>query len=338
MIRFEPRDLRGPAQAVVPVTVAAGAVAIAALATAAFAALTGHAVAIGAFAAQPALTEMLTRAAPLILTGLAASLAFRIRLYNFGGEGQFLAGAFVALAVAASPVPPWIMLAALLAAGTIAGAAVMLIPTALKIKRNADEAIVSLLLNVVILLCIQMALSGSPERWAASVARVVERAGACTGVIVALTIAAAIAVLVRMTVWGLQIRAVSENPAAARFVGIPIARLTMQVGLASGALAGLGGAVAVASGHALSSAGPYSGLGYAGIVVAVIAGRSVAGAVAAAFLITAILVGARTSAAPGAMPVLPEDVFLAVALTLCLFGTGLARYRMIFMRTGKAAP
>ncbi len=49
----------------------------------------------GALGSRLAVTEMLTRATPLILTGLAAAVAFRARLWNIGGEGQFYLGALV---------------------------------------------------------------------------------------------------------------------------------------------------------------------------------------------------------------------------------------------------
>ncbi|TFW32766.1 ABC transporter permease, partial [Pseudomonas fluorescens] len=53
----------------------------------------------GAFGSIFALTETLTRATPLILTGLAAAVAFRARLFNIGAEGQLYAGAIAAVAV-----------------------------------------------------------------------------------------------------------------------------------------------------------------------------------------------------------------------------------------------
>ena len=53
----------------------------------------------GGFGSRFAWTETLTRATPLILTGLAAAVAFRARLYNIGAEGQLYAGALAAVAV-----------------------------------------------------------------------------------------------------------------------------------------------------------------------------------------------------------------------------------------------
>src|SRR4029078_13432333 len=52
----------------------------------------------GAFGSRFAITETLTRATPLILTGLAAAVAFRAHFYNIGAEGQLYLGALAAVA------------------------------------------------------------------------------------------------------------------------------------------------------------------------------------------------------------------------------------------------
>lgn len=342
MIRFEPRATDRPAgRIVILVVTAAAALALAALVLAAMALLVGHgsaSVHAGPFGSRTMLSETSTRAAPLILTGLAASVAFRIRLYNFGGEGQFLVGALAAMAAAASPAPPWAMFALLLAAGAMAGAALMFIAAVLKIKRGADEAIVTLLLNFVALLCVQMALGGALAGWVATAPKFADRVGVHSGLLVALAAAIVIVVLVRYTVWGLQIRAVAGNPETARFVGIRVGRTTARVGLISGALAGLAGAVAVASEQIIPAQSMYSGLGYAGIAVAVLAGQSVLGVVIAGILVAGILVGSGALTGVGALPASFEDIFIALVLMLSLIGTMHLRYRVVFVRAGKTAP
>jgi general nucleoside transport system permease protein len=336
MIRFEPCAPRGPvATMLVPFTIAACALVLASLALAALAA-SGAPLSATAVDARAALAETLMRAPPLILTALAAGVAFRIRLYNLGGEGQFLAGAFAALAVAASAVPAWASVMLTLMAGAAAGAALMFIAAALKVKRGADEAIVTLLLNFVVLLCVQMALSGEPAV-AAAASRFADRVAPHVGLLVALTAAVALLVLVRYTVWGFQIRALADNPEAARLAGIRIARTAVRVGLISGALAGLGGALAVAGGHVIPAKTMYSGLGYAGIVVAVLAGRSVIGVVIAGVLVTGIVVGLGALSGVGGMPPAHVDIFIALLLTLSLAGASLVRYRVIVVWPGKAA-
>src|SRR5882724_781029 len=53
----------------------------------------------GAFGSRFAWSETLTRATPLILTGLSVAVAFRSRLFNIGAEGQLYAGALAAVTV-----------------------------------------------------------------------------------------------------------------------------------------------------------------------------------------------------------------------------------------------
>ena len=60
---------------------------------------------IGAFGSRLSITETLTRATPLILTGLAAATAFRARLWNIGAEGQFYLGALAAAVLGSNYAP-----------------------------------------------------------------------------------------------------------------------------------------------------------------------------------------------------------------------------------------
>src|SRR5262252_916815 len=92
----------------------------------------------GGFGSVFAWTETLTRATPLILTGLAAAVAFRARLYNIGGEGQLYAGALAAVAVGGLhggtgfQLPPSLLLPLVFLAAAAAGALLLLGPALLK--------------------------------------------------------------------------------------------------------------------------------------------------------------------------------------------------------------
>lgn len=97
--------------------------------------------------------ETLTRATPLILTGLAVAAAFRARLYNIGAEGQLYLGAMAAVALGSGAVaaPAWALLPLVLLAGAAAGGLGMAVPTWLRVRFGADEGVTTLLLNLVIL-------------------------------------------------------------------------------------------------------------------------------------------------------------------------------------------
>src|SRR6185295_1781893 len=116
----------------------------------------------GGFGSRFAWTETLTRATPLIFTGLAAAIAFRAKLYNIGAEGQLYAGALAAVAIGAGAIeaPPYLLVPVIMAAAALAGAMLMLVPTLLRTRLGVDEVVTTLLLNFVVLLFVQMMLEG----------------------------------------------------------------------------------------------------------------------------------------------------------------------------------
>ncbi len=77
----------------------------------------------GALGSQFALAETLTRATPLMLTGLAVAVAFRAKLWNIGAEGQLYAGALVAVLLGSGPLelPAWALLPIVLVGGSAGG-------------------------------------------------------------------------------------------------------------------------------------------------------------------------------------------------------------------------
>src|SRR5690606_24156560 len=120
----------------------------------------------GGFGSRFALTETLTRATPLIFTGLAVAVAFRARLFNIGAEGQFYAGALAAVAVgglhqgAGFDLPHGLLFLLMLAAAMAAGALLLVVPAWLKTRLAVDEVVTTLLLNFIALLFVSGMLDG----------------------------------------------------------------------------------------------------------------------------------------------------------------------------------
>ena len=111
------------------------------------------------------LSDTLVKATPLILTGLACALAFRMRLWNIGAEGQFLLGAWGASAVVLFPLlpagtPAIVTIPAMMVAGAAAGALWGLIPGVLRARLGVNEIITSLMLNYIALAWIQFWVFG----------------------------------------------------------------------------------------------------------------------------------------------------------------------------------
>jgi general nucleoside transport system permease protein len=301
----------------------------------------------GGFGSRFAWTETLTRATPLIFTGLAAALAFRARLFNIGAEGQLYAGALAAVAVgglhggSGFDAPAWLLFPLMLAAAALAGALLLLVPAWLKSRLAVDEVVTTLLLNFIVLLFVGAMLDGpmkdpSAMGWPQSVAlqdslqlgKLVERSRVHTGLLIALACALAAWVLLKHTTHGFQMRAVGSGTRAAAFAGMPVAWVTVKVALLSGALAGVAGAVEVAGRAGYVTLDMSPGYGYTGIVIAMLAALHPLFVVAAAVFVAGILVGADSMSRAVGVPTYIADVIVAVALIAMLVATMFTQVRV----------
>lgn len=354
MIRIEPRPAPSPlAKIGVPVLSALVALGLAAVPLAFAGAAIGPAYVEmfrGVFGSIFAFSEMLTRATPLIFTGLAAALAFRARLWNIGAEGQLYLGAMAAVAIGAGAVdaPAIILLPLIIAFGCAAGAAGMAVPAVLKTRFGADEVVTTLLLNFIILIFLQYMLEGplkdpmglgwpqsSPILDQGMLPPLIERMRVHSGLIIALVCAALAQFMLARSVWGFKLRAVGENVSAARHAGIHVNRTLMSAALLSGALAGMAGVSEVAGlkGYLTSDLSP--GFGYTGIVVAMLAGLSPAGVVAAAIFIASVFVGADSMSRAMGVSSFLADLVVSTSLLCVLVGGFFARFRLIRVTAGR---
>jgi len=305
----------------------------------------------GAFGSRFALSETLTRATPLILTGLACAVAFRARFYNIGAEGQFYMGALAAVAVGGLhggtgfdlPVPA--LLGATMVAAALAGAVLLLVPALLKERLGVDEVVTTLLGNFIVLLFVSMMLDGPMKDpmamgWPQSVAlnsdlefgKLMARTRAHTGLLWALGLAGALWAINRYTVFGFQMRSVGANAHAARFLGLPVTRIMLGTAMLSGALAGLAGAIEVAGRAGYVTLDMSPGYGYTGVVVAMLAALHPLGVVVASLFVAGMMVGADSMSRAMAVPNYIADVIVAASLLSMLVATLFARYRV--RRTG----
>jgi len=297
----------------------------------------------GAAGSGFAVSETLTRATPLIITGLAVSVAFRAKLYNIGAEGQLYAGALAAVAVANAglALPPAIVFPLVLAAAMAAGALLLIGPALLKTRFHVDEVVTTLLFNFIALLFVSMILDGPMKDptamgWPQSVAipeefeleKLAERSRVHSGLLLAFALAVAVWIVDRFTVFGFEMRAVGANARAAAFAGMPVHAVVLKTALLSGALAGLAGGIEVMGRAGYVTLDMSPGYGYSGIVIAMLAQLNPLGVVAAAIFVAGILVGADSMSRAIAVPTYIADVIVAASLIAMLVATMLARYRI----------
>jgi ABC-type uncharacterized transport system permease subunit len=297
----------------------------------------------GAMGSQFALLETLTRATPLIFTGLAAAVAFRAKLWNIGAEAQLYIGAVMTAVLGTGLLPlPWPLLwPVLMFSAMLGGALVLSIPTLLKTRFGVDEVVTTLLLNFIILLFVSMLLEGLLKDpmglgWPqskkviadAQLPRLITGKRLHLGFVVAIAAAVIIWVIDRRSALGYEMRAVGHNAKAAHFAGIPVNRVLAKTALLSGGLAGLAGwsEVTGLKGNLTLDLSP--GFGYTGIVVAMLAMLHPLGVIAAAVFVAAVFVGADAMSRTAGVPSYIAHVMVAVSLLAMVTAIMLTRYRV----------
>jgi len=303
------------------------------------------------------LSDTIVKATPIILTALACSVAFRMKLWNIGAEGQFIMGAWGASAIVLWPVLPaetsrWLFIPVMVLAGLAAGAAWGFIPGYLKAKFNVNEIISTLMLNYVAVSWVNFWVfavwseSGFqmttkfPE--GAFLPRLSEYAktiplfrGLTTHFGLVLGIIAAIILwfIVYRSRWGYEIRLIGDNPQAAKYAGISITRNTIWVMMLSGALAGLGGMSEVTGVvHRLQTSPIAAGYGFTGIIVAWLAKLNPIVIILVSVLFGALILAGR-EIQPSGVPKMIQGIIL-----VCLIASDfLLRYRVRIARVSADA-
>ena len=275
----------------------------------------------------------LVRATPLLFAGLAVTVAFRAGILNIGAEGQLLAGAAAATAVAVA-VPSVFGIAGLilaLVAGTFAGGLWAGIAAVLRQRFGVLEVISTIMLNVVMLHLIGILVRGplqEPTRTfpqsalldaALRLPRMYPGTRLHAGVALAIVGALALAWFLRATAPGFRLRMTGANArAAASAGGIDVARVTMWAFIGSGAIAGLGGAVEVTGVTYALYENLSPGYGFTAIAVALLARLNPATAIGSAIVFGALEAGAtamqRDAQVPAGMVGVVEACVILVLL------------------------
>jgi len=297
----------------------------------------------GAFGSLKSFAETLLQSTPILLTGLAVTVAFRARLFNIGAEGQFLAGAMGAVwvslafgdALPSGLLIPLTMLGALATGGLWGG-----IPGLLRARYGTSEIIVTVMMNFVIYFLLAFLLGDvwrdpssfflqtprMPE--AAHLPKLIAGTRLHLGFIVALAAAALVYVLLWRTALGYEIRAVGINATAATYKGIDVAKITVLVMALSGAIAGLSGAIEIPGLHQRLTLDTSTGVGFTGIIIAMLGRLHPLGVVLAAFFFGASVTGTSAMQIATGVPVAINQAIQGIILIFLLITDVLVRYRL----------
>ena len=311
----------------------------------------GH-IARASFGNWGVISDTLVKATPLILVGLACTLAFRMKLWNIGAEGQFYIGAFAASAVVLTPLvpadtPQFLVLLAMVIAGFIGGALWGFVPGILRARLNVNEVVTTLMMNYIAVSWnnffiyavwseggFQMSKVFPKSAWMPRLADLAGQMPAFRGItlhlgfVVGIVAAIILWWVIYRSKWGYEIQLIGDNPKAARYAGINIVRNTVLVMMVSGGLAGLAGMSEI-SGVVHRLQGTISpGYGFTGIIIAWLAKLNPFVVILVSILFGSLLLAGR-EIQPSGIPKLIQGIILFMLISSDV----LLRYRISLSRT-----
>lgn len=300
----------------------------------------------GSFGTAHRFKETIIKAVPLLITALGIAVAFRMKFWNIGAEGQIIMGAFGAsfFALNYTHLPMPVLLLVMMTAGTVCGGIWGLIPGFLKAKWGTNESIVTLMMNYIALKWI-VYLQYGPWKDKGSqgfpkIATFTENAvlpevfGVHIGWIIALVLVVIIHIFINYTKKGYEIVVLGESENTARYAGMDIKKIVLLATFISGAIAGLTGMIqasAVSNTLNMQIAG---GVGYTGIIIAWLSGLSAPWMTVVSLLFAALIQGGSYIQTAFQIPQSAADIIQALIL-FCVLGSQFFIQYKVVLEGGK---
>ena len=292
-------------------------------------------------------SQLLVKAGPLILIATGLALGFRAGIWNIGAEGQYVMGAIAggAVGLAFWGIESPFVLPLMILAGALGGFLWAMIPAILKIKFNANEILVSLMLVYVAFNLLGAMVTGplrSPvgfnfpesrnfqEYASAKLPILWEAAGVHLGVLFAFAAVVLAYVILERHVLGFNIRLSGQAPRAAKFAGInPSAMIAICLGI-SGAFAGLAGLFEVTGPAGKLTTNFPVGYGFTAIIVAFLGRLHPVGIVLAGLVMALTYIGGETAQFVLSIPAAAIRVFQGMMLFFLLAVDVFVAYRPVW--------
>lgn len=295
---------------------------------------------------------------PLLLTSLALSLAFRMKFWNIGGEGQFILGALAGASVAfllPSSVNQYVSVLLMAVAGGVAGGLIGLLTAALNVKFGTNETLFTLMLNYVALYLLKF-FGETKAGWNIFLRQDSQRpkfdklpGNAVMPVlkignfslnmsfVFSLLLVALIFIYLTRTKQGYEISVVGDSINTAKYAGMKVGKVVCRTMFLSAFLIGMAGSLHVSSVESLSDS-ITSNVGWTGIIVAWLAKLNPVGIFIVSLLITVLQFGCSTASISARnIDSHFADLLQGVILFVILAADFFIRFKIVF-RASKKKP
>lgn len=301
----------------------------------------------GALGSGFGLAEVVVKAIPLTMTGLAVALCATMLLWNIGCEGQFVMGGIGAAGAVMylGPIlPEHLLLPAVFLSGVLGGALWAFIPAALRVWANVSEILTTLLLNYVAIIIMEhlyfgpwrdpngMGFPGTPLFPQSAMLPRLFDSRIHLGIVLAIGLTIKFHYLLTRSKWGFSVRIIGHGPKAAAYSGLNVGLQTLLVMTISGAIAGIAGMTEIAAIHYRLGEGFASGYGYDGIIVACLAALQPRLIPFCALLLGVFIVGGEQLATTMQLPASISRILEGALLFGFLLSETNSRYKIKFGR------
>lgn len=294
--------------------------------------------------------ELIIKASPLMLIGVGLSIGFRANIWNIGAEGQLALGAIFGggIAIYFSESSSFLILPAMFLAGALGGMLWAAIPAFLKTRFNANEILVSLMLNYVAILILSLLVHGSwkdPDGYgfpqsilfsdAALLPVLIQGTRLHAGVILSFIAVGVGWVFLLRSFTGFQLQVSGLARDAAAYAGFKHGKM-IWIGLMSGGLcAGIAGVAEIAGpiGQLLPSVSP--GYGFAAIIVAYVGRLHPGGILLSSLLMALLYLGGESAQMNLDLPSAVTGIFQGMLLFYLLAADFLINFRPRLTPMGK---
>ncbi len=300
----------------------------------------------GAFRSKIAIQGTVKIMIPLLISSLGVTLAFKMKFWNIGAEGQIIAGAIVAsyFALYHSDWNHWVLIVVMFLAGVIGGGIWGLIPALCKMKWNTNETLFTLMLNYIALHIVDYLRDGPwkdpgsqgfPKiaRFDANV-MLDKVLGVQFGWIVALVLAALIYIYLRYTKQGYEISVVGESTETARYAGMNVRRIVLRTMFLSGAVCGIAGMVQATGSDITLTDAVAGGVGFTAIIVAWLSQLNPITITVVSFLFSVLEKGSSVVQSSYGLSTDCADVLQSIILFFVLGCEFFIRYRFVMRKKG----
>jgi general nucleoside transport system permease protein len=282
-------------------------------------------------------------AVPYLITALGISIAFRMRFWNIGAEGQIVMGAVFATWIARILSPDlngFLLIVLMMLASLVGGGLWALIPAVFKAYTNTNETLFTLMMNYIaikVTLYLRSVVWKDPEAMGfPKIAQIPQQArlpkvfGIHIGWIIVLVLVMLVYIFIKYTKKGYEIKVVGESDKTAHYAGMNVKKVLVTGVLISGALAGLAGAIKLMGMSFSVSESIGGGDGFTAIIIAWLSGLQAPVMLLVSFLFAAMKQGSIAIEARMNIPSSVADIIQG-AILLCTLGSEFfLRYKVVW--------